>query len=359
MQDLRPLMLTDTVRKVWVGVLVRKIQDHLETCGLLSMSQHGTLSNRGSEGALAQFRNILEEARESCTDVYLSSWDVVKAFDRLQKNIQIMCWHRLGIPMELAVYLVTMDDAGVAIVRTPYAERVWEREGVEGFSATEGSTKAASFAPTVGTGQGNIDSPLVWTAFMDIVLSALADAEGDQFYIRTNDSQGDGLSVVRDIAYVDDLVSLSSRVQGLQIKADIVCACFIVFGMDSARIKFRAFQVEWGSEYTAIDADGVPSRAPVSRQCMVVHKDGWKARKVWLQTYRVAKPFKYLGVLFDLSNMDLASLTHSVDVARRGIAQVRRSLGDVELRVEAIIYCVYPRLIYSAAQTVLRARQNV
>ena len=62
LQDLRPLMLTDTIRKVWVGLLVSKIPDHLEKCGLLSMAQHGTLSNRGLEGMLAQFRNILEEA---------------------------------------------------------------------------------------------------------------------------------------------------------------------------------------------------------------------------------------------------------------------------------------------------------
>jgi hypothetical protein len=348
LQDLRPLMLTDTIRKVWVGVLVRKIQSHLESCGLLSMAQHGTLSNRGSEGALVQFRNILEEARESCTDAFLSSWDVVKAFDRLEKNIQIMCWSRVGVPMELAEYLIAMDDAGVAIVRTPYAEQVWEREGVEGFSTVGAIGKADAFSPTVGTGQGNVDSPLIWTAFMDIVLCALAELGGDQFYIRTNDSHGDGLSVVQDIAYVDDLVSLSSRVQGLQRKADVVCACFIVFGMDSARIKFRTFQVEWGSEYTAVDEAGVPCRVPNSRKFILVRKDGWKARKVWLQTYRTAKPFKYLGVLFDLSNMDLASWSNSAEIARRGIAQVRRSLGDVELRVEAILYCVYPRLLYSA-----------
>jgi hypothetical protein len=134
--DLRPLMLTDTVRKVWVGVLVQKIQTHLESNGLLSPAQHGTLTNRGTEGALVQFRNIFEEARESCTNLFLSSWDVVKAFDRLQKKVQIMSWVRLGIPVDIATYLVSMDDEGVTMVRTPYAERVWEREGVMGFSTT-------------------------------------------------------------------------------------------------------------------------------------------------------------------------------------------------------------------------------
>ena len=92
------------------------------------MAQHGTLSNRGSEGALVQFRNILEEARESCTDAFLSSWDVVKAFDRLEKNIQIMCWSRVGVPMELAEYLIAMDDAGVA-ADTP--KIIWRSGGGE------------------------------------------------------------------------------------------------------------------------------------------------------------------------------------------------------------------------------------
>ena len=209
-----------------------------------------------------------------------------------------MCWTRLGIPMDVAIYLVAMDDVGLTIVRTPFAEKVWEREGANGFSTQDTpGLKAAAFAPCVGTGQGNIDSPLVWTAFMDILLCALAEVGGDKFYIRTNDSKGEGLEVVRDIAYVDDLVSLTSRLWGLQGKADIVCACFIVFGMDSARIKFRAFQVEWGSERTVVDESGTLCKDPGGRNCIVIHKDGWKARKVWLHTYRTAQPFKYLGVL--------------------------------------------------------------
>jgi hypothetical protein len=126
-----------------------------------------------------------------------------------------------------------MDDEGITMVRTPLAERVWNREGIQGFSATGEANKAESFAPSSGTGQGNIDSPLVCTALMDILLCALSTVEDNQFYIRTNDSDGEGLLMVQEIAYVDDLVSLTSRVEGLQSKADVVCAFFIVFGFFS------------------------------------------------------------------------------------------------------------------------------
>jgi len=197
----------------------------------------------------------------------------------------------------------------VTIVRTPFAEKMWEKEGVQGFSTSNDTRKGAAFAPNSGTGQGNIDSPLVWTAFMDVLLCALSSLRDNQFYIRTQDCQGDGLTCVQDIAFVDDLISLTSRVAGLQAKADVVCAFFLVFGMDSARIKFRTFQVEWGSEYTDVDDRGIPHKPSLATasKYILIHKEGWKARKVRLQTYRTAPPFKYLGVLFDLSNRDVAS----------------------------------------------------
>jgi hypothetical protein len=273
----------------------------------------------------------------------------VKAFDKLQKNVQVMSWVRLGVPIEVATYMVSMDDGGITIVRTPFAERVWNQEGIHGFSASGDKSKAEAFVPRSGTGQGNIDSPLVWTAFMDILLCALATVEESQFYVRANDSDGEGLLMVQEIAYVDDLVSLTSRVEGLQRKANIVCAFFLIFGMDSARIKFRTFQVEWGSELTAMGVNGVPcklqSGAP---EYILIYKDGWKARKVWIQTHVTAKPFKYLGVLFDLSNSDGASLEKAVSIAKKGISQVCQSMGDFELRVEALLFCVYPKLLYSA-----------
>jgi hypothetical protein len=138
LDDLRPLMLTDVLRKIWVSIIVNKIQKHWVKYDLIAPSQHGTLEHHGTESALLQFRNILEEARESCTEVYLSSWDIKRAFDRIPKQVIVFSWMRLGVPQEIAEYLVAMDYEGLTIVRTPAARTVWEQVGAKGFSTTGG-----------------------------------------------------------------------------------------------------------------------------------------------------------------------------------------------------------------------------
>jgi hypothetical protein len=48
----------------------------------------------------------MEETEECAADKYLSSWDIKRAFDRVPKNILILSWTRLGVPKEVAAYLV-------------------------------------------------------------------------------------------------------------------------------------------------------------------------------------------------------------------------------------------------------------
>ena len=115
---------------------------------------------------------------------------------------------RIGVPQEIAEYLVDMDVDGSTIVRTPLGQKVWNSQGMGGFTKTEEGKPVKSFTACTGTGQGNIDSPLTWTAFMDILLRALETTVGDAFYIRSNSAEGEGFDKVSDIAYVDDLISV-------------------------------------------------------------------------------------------------------------------------------------------------------
>jgi hypothetical protein len=149
------------------------------------------------------------------------------------------------VPQHIAEYLVGIDVGGLTIVRTPLAIERWDKDGPSGFSENGESGKVASFSAGTGTGQGNIDSPLNWTAIMDILLRALQTANSHPFYVRTHTPQGFGLGETPDIAYADDLISLTSRLEGLQQKADVVCAFCLVFGLEIAVSKLRAYKVHW------------------------------------------------------------------------------------------------------------------
>ena len=83
------------------------------------------------------------------------------------------------------------------------------------------------FTPERGTGQGDTSSPATWVVFFDIVLRALEMEDSDPFL--TVDLAGD-TTPVPDCSFVDDLMSLTSSLTGLQRKADMMAAVSCILG---------------------------------------------------------------------------------------------------------------------------------
>ena len=75
----------------------------------------------------------LETGKEFKTQVYISSWDMKRAFDALPKPLLVFSWIRMGVPAdsELAEYLVAMDWGGHSLVRSPLAMSTVVDEGFE------------------------------------------------------------------------------------------------------------------------------------------------------------------------------------------------------------------------------------
>ena len=119
LNDLRPLTLVETLRKIWVAIFVDRIQRYVSTSGVLSPNQHAYLWNKGTDTAAVQLLHALETAKEFKTDLYLTSWDMKRAFDSISKPALIFSWVRIGVPVALAEYLVNLDEGGTILVRTP------------------------------------------------------------------------------------------------------------------------------------------------------------------------------------------------------------------------------------------------
>jgi hypothetical protein len=59
--NLRPISLIETSRKLWVGIFIDKIKHFWTKSNILCESQHAYLASKSTEGALLQFRNLVEE----------------------------------------------------------------------------------------------------------------------------------------------------------------------------------------------------------------------------------------------------------------------------------------------------------
>ena len=87
---------------------------------LVNDNQHAYLRGKGTHTAAPQLINAMETAKEFCTDLYISSWDMSKAFDNLSREMILLSLLRLHIPRSIAEYLIFLDVNGKVYVRTPW-----------------------------------------------------------------------------------------------------------------------------------------------------------------------------------------------------------------------------------------------
>ena len=88
----------------------------------------------GTDAAILQLINLMEDAEDIGAPIYLSSWDIRKAFDSPSYNILTLAWHRLGVPWEVAEYLVSLDKDDSTVVRSPWAEDAFANKKYTAFS---------------------------------------------------------------------------------------------------------------------------------------------------------------------------------------------------------------------------------
>ena len=233
LSDLRPLMLVEVTRKIWVGLIMSRIADFWLDKGLIDPAQHAYIRNKGTHTAIPQLSNCLEGAKEYKTDIYISSWDMKRAFDSLGRKFIIRCLMRLHIPRDLATFLTSLDEGGDVFVKCPKNMKIAER----GLKALD--DEGVKFQTKKGTGQGDIPSPLLWVAAMDTLLTMLR-AHKSEF--KTQDLSGQS-HPVETIAFADDLLSIESTMEALQRKAHLISAWCILTGKEISYTKLRTFGV--------------------------------------------------------------------------------------------------------------------
>eukprot|EP01041_Mallomonas_annulata_P004545 gene4545-biopygen2155 len=177
-----------------------------------------------------------------------------KAFDRVSKISMMIAWLRLGIPIDIALLLVELDRSGVTVLRTPAARRAWKDMNYQGIKAATGrySRNMTLMAPNAllsailveafeaerGTGQGDVTSPLCWTALLSILLKKLDTIDCGPFSCRGSEGM---LHSAGETAFADDMSSAAKTNQGMQRKADVVSAFCFIFELTISPGKLRRY----------------------------------------------------------------------------------------------------------------------
>ena len=102
LKDLRPLMLVEVTRKIWVGLIMHKIRHFWKRWNIINENQHAYIQGKGTQTAIPQLIDAMESAEESKSSIFISSWDMSKAFDSLGRELVILCMERLHVPRDIA-----------------------------------------------------------------------------------------------------------------------------------------------------------------------------------------------------------------------------------------------------------------
>jgi len=300
LNDLRPIMLLETLRKQWFKLIVADITYVWEKFNMMSDAQHGSRRGRSTDAAILQLQNLIEDSNTNQVPLYIAMWDITKAFDSVSKNVLKMSWARLGVPPLFADYIVDIDSAGGVTPRSPIAAQHHEAKarppGFKSNNEEDTTSVIQSFLPVRGTPQGDVVSPPNWGAFWDILLVAVRIAAPSATTLTTPKVYS---FPTPDTAFVDDLNTMAQSHDDFQKKIDVVCAFALFFGLKINQAKLRMVQYNStsGSEVT-------------------VHTDRWSPTQIHVETHG---KYKYLGATYDIdgTGIDKAQLKLTASVIRQ------------------------------------------
>ena len=338
LDDLRPLNLLETPRKLLMGIIVHRINRIWEMEEALSNSQYGFRPHRSCENPTLQIINAQEEAEESGTELHGSSWDIRRAFDTVPKSVLIMSWERLGVPQEVAKYIVDLDRECLSVPLTPHAKYLRQTIGLKAFSTHPStSSNAQGYYGDTGTAQGDTPSPTNWSAAIDILLRALEENDQYPFMVRTDDN----IITSQAKVFADDIFTISARKEGLQEKANVVSAAAAVLGFQLAIPKLRTTAKSWGQE---------PSGYENTDYTLVVHDSKWQptyVNVVHADNTDQDVAFRYLGVHLDINNKYNQQFHLLHDTARQAATVSYHKQASPETIYMAVRMATHRKIAYA------------
>ena len=83
-------MLVEVSRKIWVAIIIKRIQKHWQRYKTLDASNHAYTNDSNTDFSIIQMLNTFECAKEQRGTIAMGSWDYEKAFDSPAKLILLL-----------------------------------------------------------------------------------------------------------------------------------------------------------------------------------------------------------------------------------------------------------------------------
>jgi hypothetical protein len=313
LDSVRPVVLIEILRKVWLKGIVQHIRNTLEKHKCLDRRQYGFRQDRSTEQAIVQLINVLEHSQFENRNYFVSSWDISRAFDSVLRPFAELVLERVGVPSNIARMIATMDEHDRITVSTPWAKR---------------NPNAKCFSSGKGCGQGDVQSTLVWCLLMDILIRCVhSHVKDDIIFPLPNGSYGK----IRDTNYADDLLSFARTLEALQDKANIYSAVCSIVRLKLAAKKFRCCQLG-------------PKRA--KNLSITIFDDQWNPTRV---ACKYDGAIRYLGSTQDLNLSSKTEKGLISDIISSTVNRLSRRAHLADAQVTYINGALLPKIVYKGS----------
>jgi hypothetical protein len=193
----RGISLLSVAGKVLARVLLNRLSDHVYQSDVISESQCGFRTARGTTDMIFAARQIQEKCREQHRDLYTVFIDLTKAFDSVSRPGLWQVLKKIGCPEKFVRIVQSFHD------------------GMRG-QVIDGGEMSALFNITNGTKQGCVLAPLLFCIFFSMMLLvAFKDCDvgipvrfrtdGGIFNLRRLQARTKTFAAtIRDLLYADD-----------------------------------------------------------------------------------------------------------------------------------------------------------
>jgi hypothetical protein len=121
LNELRPIMLLEVLRKEFLSIIYSRIDTILRTNFIFNPSQRGGLARAGTEDAILTIKNAIEAAWQDGSPLFILAFDKSKAFDSPPRTYISLAWERMGLPPDVAHYLAAIDELNEVLPKTIYS----------------------------------------------------------------------------------------------------------------------------------------------------------------------------------------------------------------------------------------------
>eukprot|EP01041_Mallomonas_annulata_P042177 gene42177-biopygen8671 len=234
------------------------------------------------------------------------------------------------------------------MVRTPAAKKAWKDRHYQGIQTPDNLYSASmrpispnqplsavlveAFDAERGTGQGDVTSPLCWTALFDILLRMLDAADRDPFMCRGANGR---LYRAGETAFADDMESTTATNTAMQIKAEVVSAFCLIFELSISPAKLRRYFQDWSRNVTASELVD-----------MIVYTSGWQPYSVKIKVEGITP---YLRGQYPITPKDAKEMLNDMlDTARRHCQGILHTSGSPTSKLMAVTISTHKKIQYIA-----------